>query len=497
MSISNTNMDTFKIKNNVLRINLEGSSSRTIQTDHYEIIIRINKKKKIDNNIYEKIIEKYPEFNEIIDVPFVYGEYFLRDWDIIFSLILYYKTLDKNVLIILPKFLNTRFQDQDVKLLNGDLETLEQLSFQKNDKVLILYPHIILNELCKTNKRRMNTILNNGLKKGNIQILSPVLLHCLELKALELIVSYKLKMNYDINFNNLIDKISLFDFDMDTVVSIVSEYSHKNKRVHLLLNLVNSDLILLERSIKDLNITISRTDNEDSTVVINSTKNTTNLKYNYDLYILFLPNVSEPLDYVNYFKFIGGGGSPEILVDETNVNSIKKNLKILVNSTPKPKLIVKDSTEYTNYSEIENILKKQGIVPEIVSASEYYYSLKPENDAILKMNLSNLKKSDYEIIRNYVKNKLNNKFELTVNTCQLVTPCSPKDRSKKLNSLSNKISSIDYRCDCTCEIFKDYTIGVIVWSELFSNKRGIVLNKNDVFVYQTTSGKWKYSSITV
>ena len=63
MSISITNMDTFKIKNNVLRINLEGSSSRTIQTDDYEITIRINKKKKIDNNIYEKIIEKYPEFN--------------------------------------------------------------------------------------------------------------------------------------------------------------------------------------------------------------------------------------------------------------------------------------------------------------------------------------------------------------------------------------------------------------------------------------------------
>ena len=30
--------------------------------------------------------------------------------------------------------------------------------------------------------------------------------------------------------------------------------------------------------------------------------------------------------------------------------------------------------------------------------------------------------------------------------------------SKKLNSLANKISSFDYRCDITCEIFKDYNL---------------------------------------
>ena len=78
----------------------------------------------------------------------------------------------------------------------------------------------------------------------------------------------------------------------------------------------------------------------------------------------------------------------------------------------------------------------------------------------------------------------------------MAAPCSPKDRSKKLNSLSNKISSYDYRCDVTCEIFKDYTIGVILWNETFANRKIILTDlKNQTFIYQTTSGKWKYTTV--
>jgi hypothetical protein len=105
--------------------------------------------------------------------------------------------------------------------------------------------------------------------------------------------------------------------------------------------------------------------------------------------------------------------------------------------------------------------------------------------------------NDYSQIRNFVKQKLSNKLDLEIKTCQLSAPCSPKDRSKKLNSLSNKISSYDYRCDVTCEIFKDYTIGVIVWNETFANRKEINLNilKNQTFVYQLTNGNWKYTTI--
>ena len=76
------------------------------------------------------------------------------------------------------------------------------------------------------------------------------------------------------------------------------------------------------------------------------------------------------------------------------------------------------------------------------------------------------------------------------------TQCSPKDRSKKLNSLANKISSFDYRCDITCEIFKDYTIGVLVWNEVFADRTEIDLsNIIGNYVYQTTNGNWKFTSI--
>ena len=86
---------------------------------------------------------------------------------------------------------------------------------------------------------------------------------------------------------------------------------------------------------------------------------------------------------------------------------------------------------------------------------------------------------------------------IEVNTCQLSAPCSPKDRSKKLNSLSNKISSFDYRCDVTCEIFKDYTIGIIIWNETFANRKTLNLKmlKGCGYVYQTTYVKWSYTII--
>ena len=90
---------------------------------------------------------------------------------------------------------------------------------------------------------------------------------------------------------------------------------------------------------------------------------------------------------------------------------------------------------------------------------------------------------------------MNNKFDLDIKTCQLTTPSSPKDRSRKLNSLSNKISSPDYRCDVTCEIFKDFTIGVVIWNEIFNSKEKLNCLKNEVYVYQTTTGKWKYTSL--
>jgi hypothetical protein len=154
-------------------------------------------------------------------------------------------------------------------------------------------------------------------------------------------------------------------------------------------------------------------------------------------------------------------------------------------------VVVKDSGDYDTYAELASTIDA-GLS---TVASEGYYVFEP-SQTIKEFDLKNLTKSQYDVIRNFVKLRLLAKIDMEIKTCQLSSPSSPRDRSKKLNSLSNKISSYDYRCEITCEIFKDYSIGVVVWNEMFSDRKTMnpVLLKNQIFIYQTTSGKWKYTA---
>ena len=58
----------------------------------------------------------------------------------------------------------------------------------------------------------------------------------------------------------------------------------------------------------------------------------------------------------------------------------------------------------------------------------------------------------------------------------------------------NKINFFQFRCDITCEIFKDHSIGIVVWNEMFKNK-SYKIEPNQTFVYQTTNGDWRYTTI--
>jgi hypothetical protein len=325
------------------------------------------------------------------------------------------------------------------------------------------------------------------LKKGVIQILSPVLLNYLSIGILTNVKTL-LTEKPNINFNNWTNFVSFMDFDEESICQIVKEYSDNNKRVYMCLNLEVKVLKEIEKELNSMEVSTSRVDNDSSDVVINSIKNSV-ITNNYDAYILFLPKIMDPVHSLNFLKFIGNG-TPEILMDESNVRNISRSLKIL-NQTVGKKLIIKDSEEYSSYEELIGLSKESNIL-----ASDWYYSITINNISIKNMDLSNLKMSDYSIIRNYVKQQLSNKFNIDVNTCQLISPSHPTARYKKLNSLSNKISSIDYRCDCACQIFKNYTIGVVVWNETFSQKKEIKLNQGDIFIYQTTKGTWKYTSIS-
>ena len=128
----------------------------------------------------------------------------------------------------------------------------------------------------------------------------------------------------------------------------------------------------------------------------------------------------------------------------------------------------------------------------VVEVVEQYLLLQfPQS--MKSLNLASLSVSDYKNIREYIVSRLN-KDNLNVKTCQLCYPCSPVDRSRKLNSLSNKISSVDYRCDLSAEVFRNYSVGIVVWNSLFSEKncklnKSVLKNQN--LLYRTTRGGWK------
>jgi hypothetical protein len=166
-------------------------------------------------------------------------------------------------------------------------------------------------------------------------------------------------------------------------------------------------------------------------------------------------------------------------------------LKDIFTTSHVPRTVIKDSADFESYSELVDSLDKS---QEIVLASDDYYTVNYPDNSI---DLKNLQKKDYDRIREFVKVYLLNKYDLEVKTVQLAAPCSPRDRSRKLNSLANKISSFDYRCNVTIEIFKDYTIGIVIWNETFANRKALNLKllKNCGYVYQTTYNKWKYTLI--
>ena len=273
----------------------------------------------------------------------------------------------------------------------------------------------------------------------------------------------------------------------------------KDKKIYISLNISVQKLLYIESKLKENGYTVFRKEEQErykqeqtGIIVLNSSKTTQKLflKNEYHIYIFALPNDLERLDLLYYFKDILTDLTEEIYI-ESNCNEYTESTLMKLYKEKSDIPLIVDSKEFfdsVKSMKIENVTN-------CIYASENWYRFEaPEN--IQKMDLKNLSKKEYDIIRKFVLVKLKCKFNLDeIKTCQLSCPCSPKDRSRKLNSLSNKISSIDYRCDVTCEIFNDYTIGVVIWNDTFASKDKITILKNEVYVYQTTSGKWKYTKI--
>ena len=425
-----------------------------------------------------------PKFNKLIS----YGYFF--DNTLVYSLAWIYKYyFEQPVQLFLPKCINIEETLSAFNELVGEFIlteedvcycTLESIESSTNKVIIYGFGDFIFNELVILNKRRINTKLKSC--KCKVIILSYTSLKCLDLVAFDSFEYFEMKneLLFDFNYIDLIDP-NLFDSNVESLVEFISE--NKDKSIYLSLNLHISKILQIEKLLKKVNVSRSGTG-----IVINSSKTIEKsfLKNKYDIYIFITQNFDYPLDLLYYLK---ESSNAVIYIDSSKIKNINCALKNIKNSNDIERTILKDSKEFESYQEIEKEIT-DNISNSTVVSEKYYKFEAPEN--FHKMDLSNLIKKDYDIIRNYVKLRL---VDLDIKTCQLSAPCSPKDRSKKLNSLSNKISSYDYRCDITCEIFKDFTIGVVVWNEMFANRKSLKVPKNQTFIYQTTSGKWKYTTV--
>jgi len=442
-----------------------------------------------------KIINQYPELlkitkpNDLQNCIFYSEQRY--DPQFLESLILFYKfyfQIEPDVIV--PKSVND---------CNGNLESIEQLKINKI--VIFAYADILFNDLIKINKRRLNTIIKNCTKQAlKVIILSITTLKSLELPILETfsVQCVNLQNTQSLpccSFKNLnISAFDLIDSEKEQFESNVESFVQmipKNKKVYISLNLSVQKLLYIESKLKEnSSFEVFRKEQENNQgpfIVINSLKTTQKLflKDKYQIYIYAFPDDLERLDILYYFKDILTEETEELYI-ESNSNEYVENTLMGLYKEKCEIPLIKDSKEC--FDSVESMKLEN-----VIYASEKWYRFEAP-ESIQKMDLKNLSKKEYDIIRKFVLLKLQCKFDLDIKTCQLSCPCSPKDRSRKLNSLSNKLSSIDYRCDITCEIFNDYTIGVVIWTDTFASKEKIHV-KNEVYVYQTTSGKWKYTKV--
>jgi len=404
---------------------------------------------------------------------------------------IYQNYFSKSIILFVPKMVTMESS------IVCSLEELERYSPKKNEVIIFAYFELIIKDF---NKRRLNTLIKNILKKNKVLIISYSSLKYIQLPFLESFDFYELPKKRDLSF--ILENSSLFDLidpdqesynaNLDSFIEFIVQFKSEGKKVYMSLNLCPAKLIQLESLLKNENVSVSRKDSEESDVVINSCKTTEKLFLlgKYSVLIFAPPIFEEPVELVSFFKDLYNTNEYEVFIDSSKIKNITQNLKIICNDSMEKRPVIKDSVEFDSYNELKKALNHE----DPTMASETYYLFQSPSD-FLKLDLGNLTKKEYDLIRTFVKNKLSIKHDIDVKTCQLATPCSPKDRSKKLNSLSSKISSFDYRCDCTCEIFKDYTIGVVVWSDFFRNRKKINVLKNNVYIYQTTQGTWKYTSV--
>jgi hypothetical protein len=411
-----------------------------------------------------------PKNNKLIS----YGSNF--DLKLVYSLAWIYKYyFEESVTVVLPKIvqmstldtfneLTGTFPLTPEEILTSSLECMENI---KSKVVIYGFSDFIFNDLVVLNKRRVCTYLRST--KSKVHILGWSSLSVLDIHV-SVFEYYELGTQKDLDPNYI-------DFED------IEEFVQENHDKKIYISVANPVKLTGLQSLLDC----SETETGQPGVVLQNSRvlHRGFLKYNYDIYIFITKLIEQPLDLFYYLKETGTG---EVYFDAARVKSTTALLESLQTEETVERLTVKDSIEFENYDDLAVE------VPDGVIVSEGYYRFDPPKN-IKQLDLRNLSKRDYDLIRSFVKTKLVSRLDLDVKTCQLASPCSPRDRAKKLNSLANKISSYDYRCNVNCQIFSDYSIGVVIWNETFSDRKELNVEKDQSFIYQTTNGKWKYTTV--
>ena len=475
--------------------------------------------------IYEKIIKKYCFLNDKSSKKIYYGFQNLIDFNLILSYVwilhYYYSESIHLLVILLPKLVdkeqiinsfneNIIINKKYYLTLNLDiisLENLNKFANKSNDTILILgCADLSLRDLNNLNKRRINTILEKGYKKITIFSVCPLVISNFKL----------LNIDNEPFYNLLLDKCIVTDIDSTFINEFIINNS-KNK-IYLSLDFPVNELKQLVNELNNIQSNgvrvIRSIPNEfnDEIVVLNNSLKTINTFFNssrninvnsFNIYIIKLPKLSSDLDILNYLKiFTNIESIHEIYIDDESMNTLESAINYITHysSYQTEKINLVDSNEFSLLEDLNEFLTKNNKGNNnnnnIIYASEKYILIDSSiNPKIKKLDLSNLGKKELEEIRNYIKIKLYNLLHIDFKTCQLASPSSPNNRNRNLNNLSNRINSIDYFCEITCEIFKDYKIGIVIWTDFFYNKKDFknLLLKDNIYVYQTTKGTWRYS----
>jgi hypothetical protein len=401
---------------------------------------------------------------------------------------------EKRVTVLLPKMylsyfvecmnqfnesINIKLDETHFDVKFDDLETIEYLKTNDLSITLMLYADFIFHKLHQCNKRRLATFLKNI--RGTV---------------------------YTKNYTNLerfgfqkclsqfkgIPNISVFEYSEESFEDFIELLCDcMDSSTYVSIHVPNKKLLEIENEVSSRSIQCFRKEQPGGaapgTMVIQSSKTLKSgfLNNTYSRYFIIAPECQSEYELLYYIKDIDPHA--EVFFEESQIESVEKHLEVLGQSIKPSRKIINESQPFETFEDCIDTLEDYSIV------SESFYRFKTP-ESFEKFDYSNMNKKQYDIIRDFVKLKFLSKWGIIIKTCQLATPCSPKDRSKKLNSLGNKISSNDYRCDCTVELFKDNTMGVVVWNSMFADRKTFEAVSGN-YVYQTTHGMWKRSIVKI